>query len=258
MSAQDMTVSELLGATEILLPTSPVGATLRGHEVFSPFVGLFDEARDVLAAAPPETSELGRITAELETVDADHDREIRFIVGFLLAFNYYWKPELRTEAQRIRQALFSEGTSLVNRSLSHEAGAAATRESALTPELRSSIVLFRLPDEEGGAQTLQHAIDRLQGYARRVGELLEARAAAGGTDAGPTPRQVLDAKRRVIAIVGQILDSYRLLGDALDPSIRTKADALRTRWNDAVRVATERAERRREAERLRREQEGGA
>src|SRR5690606_23724280 len=126
MSAQDMTVSELLGATEILLPTSPVGATLRGHEVFSPFVGLFDEARDVLAAAPPETSELGRITAELETVDADHDREIRFIVGFLLAFNYYWKPELRTEAQRIRQALFSEGTSLVNRSLSHEAGAVAT------------------------------------------------------------------------------------------------------------------------------------
>lgn len=242
MSAQDLSFSALLDATRAWVE-GPVSEFLRESPIASPFMGRFTRLRGTIASAPPESSELGQLTERLGEVDADHDELVRFIVAFLASFAHYGEAEIEALSKSLSTALIPEGASLVSKSYGDEAGRYETRERVATAELRAQLARFPLP----GGGTLVDKLDRLQAVTLLLGQLLEQRRALGGAS-GPTPGELLNAKRGVTALVAQIFQSYRMLEDDLDATTRAKVDALEDSWRAAVSEATTRATRRRAAE----------
>lgn len=241
MSAQSLSFAELLEATRLWVEAGPAAAFLAGSDVARPFLPLLRDQRARLAIAPPETSELARLTQTLGEIDAEHDRAARLLYAQLASYQHDELEPVRATAVRLSRALLPDGAAVVRKSYAEQAGRVEARDAALTPELRRELASFPLTQ----GRTLETVADRLQSHGRRIGELLQERRALGGEGAELSALAVLSAKRSVIAIVEQVLQSFRMLEDALDDTARAQVRVLSERWQRAVREATERAERRR-------------
>ena len=248
MSAQDLSFAELISATQTLTGVGPIGEWWRANEVGRMFAPELDPLRVVIAAAPAESSELGRLVSELADEDAVHDQEVRFGDGLLaLLGEQHWDAGVRADAQQLRALLFPDGARLTNKSYAEEAGRGAARQAVLTPDVRSKLALIPIATAAGGPANLDAWMTQnLQPSAERLGRLLAARTAAG-SDGTPSPAELLDAKRRFIALVTQMFAIYRTLDPRLSETDRVKLQAVKSTWTDAVRAATDRATRRRAA-----------
>lgn len=240
MSAQDLSFAELGDVTRAWT-LEPVFTFLNTHPVSAPFMEEFLELRTLVTSARAEDSALAEITDELGRVDADHDEAVRFIVSFLVSFTHYDDPVVAAVARSILAKLIPEGLALVRMSYADEAGRFEYRESLLTPEMRSEIASFPLPH----GRTLIEKVDELQGYASELGTLLERRRRLAAQMDAPTGRDLLNARRALIAMIQQIFRSFAMLHGRLDAEAQTQVRELETSWLTAVREATDRAERRR-------------
>jgi hypothetical protein len=240
MSAQDLTFAELLEAT-LAWVEGPSAELLRTHPVSASFMPVVVKQREILAAAPPDSPELRRVMELLGEADDDHDEFVRFLVQFLRAFRHDDDPKIVAAAAELLRLLFPDGAELVRKSFMEEAGRALAREKLATPEVRATLASFPLPN----ARTLETKFDTLQKLARQVGDLSAERdRLAGGV--GPSATELLAAKRRLIATVEQVLESFAMLEDTLDGATRTAVDELEDKWSTYVTNATQRAASRRE------------
>lgn len=247
ISAQDLSFAELISAKLTLTGVGPIGEWWRANEVGRMFAPEIDPLRPVLAAAPAESSELDRLVSELADEDAVHDQEVRFGDGLLaLIGEQYWDASVRADAQQLRALLFPDGARLTNKSYA-EGG----------PGRRASGRAHARGAQQARAHPHRHACGRarqprrvmaqnLQPSSERLARLLTARTAAG-SDGTPSPAELLDAKRRFIALVTQMFAIYRTLDPRLGESDRIKLQTIKSTWTDAVRAATDRAARRRAA-----------
>jgi len=247
MSAQDLSFGEMITATQLMASADgPVGTWWRASEVGRIFDYDFARDRAIIARAPSDGSEAGRLVMELADEDAEHDREVRFGYGVLeTAAEHHWDPLVRTSATELQGLLFPDGIGLTGKSYAEEAGRGASRRAVLTPEVKAKLARFGIVSGEGGPSNLDGWMDsRLQASSDRLSALLAARTEAASSGA-PSPMELLESKRRFIALMNQIFATFRVLDGRMDESDKVKIKAIKSAWTDAVREATARADARR-------------
>lgn len=246
MSAQDLSFGEIITATELLAASGPIGDWWRGHEVGRIFDPDFQRDRAIIARAPSDSSEAGRLVIQLADEDAVHDREVRFGYGVLeTAAEHHWDPDVRTIAEQLQALIFPDGVGLIGKSYAEEAGRGASRRAVLTPEVKAKLARFGIVTSEGGPGNLDGWMEtHLQASSDRLSRLLAARTAATAAGA-PTAMELLESKRRFVALMGQIFGTFRVLDGRLNESDRLKVKSAKKQWDDGVREATARAEARR-------------
>jgi hypothetical protein len=194
-----------------------------------------------MAAAPAETSELGRVTQALADEDAFHDEAVRFGVGYLENIeDHHDQASERAAAQDLKSLLWPDGTSLVNKSYEEEAGRSAARDRVRTPEVRAKLERYSVPTSAGAISYDRWLDEVAQASANRLGAHL-ARRDALAAGAGPSGAQLLNDKRSLVALVSLIFSNFRRLEPGFSETDRTKLKGLRDVWNEAVKRATDRA-----------------
>lgn len=252
MSAQDLTFAEIITATTMMAGDGPPGRWWRESEVGRIFDPDFRVARDLIARAPSESSEAGRLLLNFAEADADHDEDVRFGHGVLdLTAQYHWDPAMRNEAAELKALFYPDGLLLIGKSYAEEAGRGVSRAAVLTPGNRARLARITIPQglaptgPTGPANLADWMDAEQQRSSARLAELVAARSRLGEGVVSPT--ELLDTKRRFLALMKQIFSTFRILDARLTESDRVKLNALKDIWNDSVRSATERAKRRREA-----------
>jgi hypothetical protein len=144
--------------------------------------------------------------------------------------------------------LMPDGIALVNKSHEEEVGRLKARDEACTPEVRAILAKLKLIEWEGAPLTFEQWLDDLlQASTRRLGALIEERKRVILVSDGPSPEQLLDAKRGIIRIVDQAFEGFDTLGEDLAPSARALVVEARAVWDAEVRKATDLADDRRRA-----------
>lgn len=246
MSAQDLSLAEILTAT-LAWTGGPPGSFVRSSPISSPFIPHFDRLRARIAEAPPEDSELGRITAQLAQLDSDHDRFVRFAVEQLASYEHHADHDVRSTAQSLKSALLPEGVSLVNRSYDEEAGRGEARAHVLSEAVANALKTFPIAPVSA-RRTLDDVIADLQRTSAQIGSLVQRRRALAADTSAPTATELLASKRQLIAVVEQVFQSFRMLNDSLDGTARNQVQSLTDAWERSVHDATARARRRRDGE----------
>lgn len=246
MSAQDLTFAEIVNATTWLTGAGPIGEWFRASDVGRIFSPELSATLLIIARAPAESSEPGRIVAALAEEDAVHRRDLHFLDGMLLTVaEHHYDAALRTDAAMLHALLLPDGVTLANRSYAEEAGRGAARAAVLTPEVRASLARLPVASPDGASANLDAWLTaHLQASAARLQALLDDRTRVGA-DSGPSPNEMLDAKRRFIAVLAQVFATFRTLDARLTESDRVKVAAIKAQWSDVVRAATARAVHRR-------------
>lgn len=246
MSAQDLSSAELVTATGHFV-SGDFATWLRGNDMGARFAVEIDRLRPIVASAPSDSSEVGRLTVLLEEEDSDHDSGVRFGVGYLQTYaEHHHDEEVRADASAGMAAVFPDGVALVNRSCEEEAGRTEARARALTPELRARLARFRMVESDGGPATFVEWIDDvLQVSSRRLGELLDQRERLALDPDAPTPADLLRAKRELITVVTQAFASFAIVERQLSEADLENLREARGVWDAAVEKATIRGDARR-------------
>lgn len=247
MSAQDLSFSELATATEPFV-TGDFAIWWRAHPSGQMFAPGLDRQRSIIITAPIGSSEIARLTDELSEEDAFHDDALRFGYMHLSSYTHFHIEDIRQVARRMQALIMPDGLALVNKSYEEEAGRLEAREKALTPEVRDTLSKFKLVEWEDAPLTfLQWHEEVLQASTRRLAALLQERKRVALVSGGPSPEALLNAKRALIRIVGQIFAGFETAWDEIDPVGRAHVEAARTIWNAEVAKATAAANARRRA-----------
>lgn len=248
MSAQDMSFAELLTGTGAFAGDGPISSWFRASEVGRIFGPDLFAYREILARAPAESSEAGRLVLALAEEDEVHDENVRFGYGILeVVAESHWDAACRNDAAELQALLFPDGLGLTGKSYAEEAGRGAARRAVLTPAVKAKLARFSIVSPAGGPTNLDAWMEtHLQASSDRLSALLDQRSRTA-TDGAPSPAELLDTKRRFIALMNQIFSTFRILDGRLTDTDRNKLGAMKERWTDTVRSATERAKRRREA-----------
>lgn len=247
MNAHNMNYREVVAASMLWAPASgPVPSDTRAFLEASPYSAPFlpelDAARLVLSRAPAEGSEYARLTDALDAADARHDAAARYAIALLGLAAHHAPAELATRAKTLLDLLFPDRGAVVNDSYEGTVGRVEARARAMTPETRADLARYPAP---GGASA-ETLVDAVNAAATEMGSLSAQRAALGVGGTLPTNRELLEAKRTVIAIVSDLLRSFAALAElpvsrGLDENGRLKAAHLREVWNQAAHAATVRS-----------------
>jgi hypothetical protein len=217
---------------------------LLSSPISAPFMAEFDSLRAVLVSSSrSDDAVLDRLTAQLEDVDATHDRLVRLALGALRLAPLLADAALAALGAELTAILLPDGLETIRKSYRDEAGLADPRAAALTPDVRGKLARFPIPSS-GSARSLVDVFDELQAAARQLGALISQRdAASRGT--GPSAGELLDAKRKLIALVDHVLHTFHLLDARLDGTGHVNVNAARDSWDRAVHAATAAANARR-------------
>lgn len=247
MSAQDLSYSQLTTATEPFV-VGEFATMWRAHPSGLLFAPTFDRLRPIVIAAPAGSSELARLTDDITDEDAFHDNALRFGHSYLDAYKYFHVAAVRNVARQMQALLMPDGTLLVNKSYEEEVGRYKTRADACTPEVRAILAKLKLIEWEGAPLTFEQWHDEvLQASTRRLGAQLEERKRIALVSGGPSPEELLNAKRGIIRIVDQTFAGFDTIAHDLDPATRTLVAGARAVWDAEVQKATGLADDRRRA-----------
>ncbi len=248
MSAQDLSFAELVTATKPFV-SGDFATWFRGEDIGKPFAAEIDDVRPLIVGAMTGSSEVDRLTEALAETDGEHDEALRFGDGLLTSYaEHYHVADVRDTARKMQALILPDGVSLVNKSYEEEAGRAQARDDVRTDDVRTQLARFRLVETDGGPANFDEWLDQvLQPSSKKLGELLDQRKRAALVDAGPTGEALLDAKRKLIALVRQVFATYDAIGGQLDDAARSNLAAARAVWDEEVRKATANAARRRAA-----------
>src|SRR5690606_23294492 len=157
----------------------------------------------------------------------------------LSSYTHFHIEDIRQVARRMQALIMPDGLALVNKSYEEEAGRLEAREKALTPEVRDTLSKFKLVEWEDAPLTfLQWHEEVLQASTRRLAALLQERKRVALVSGGPSPEALLNAKRALIRIVGQIFDGFEATWEDIDPIGRAHIEAARTSRDAEVSSAT--------------------
>lgn len=161
----------------------------------------------LIAAQPPNDSEIAEITEELGLLDATHDDLLRAIDGRLASELELAGDEAARDAlTRARTVLLPDGLSIVQRSYTEQAGEGALRAARVDPEVKA--VLGRLSTYDG--RTLDAIYERLQAVAAEIGALVKRRAELG--EQGRRVADAREARLRWIRTVNALATVLAMLG----------------------------------------------
>ncbi len=221
---------------------SDTRAWLESQPAAMPWLAQIDADRATLATAPADGSPYALLSDALDTADGKHDARARFIVATLHTY-IERGGVLGALAKELLTVFFPDGAAVVNDTMLGEAARVSARAASLTADNRSKLARFSVASDDGTTRTLLDELNALQLEAAEVGRVWTERAAVASDGTVAAPADLLNAKRRLIATVREILAGLARLAklgppNGLDATGVIKSRALRDTWNEAVAQAT--------------------
>jgi hypothetical protein len=197
MALKNLTAGEMLSVSEALVKRgTPQYDLLARTAETAPLLPRLELARGAILAAqplvPPENL-LAEVQKEEAAVDKRHDELARGVFDTLGGFAVLETDSARRKALfDLRDTLFPQGLSVVQRSYREEAGQGTMLEARLKPEHRTQ--LRELPTPRG---SLLDAVTEWLATAKQLGEL-EDRRILLSPQTGPMPAAMVAARNQWI------------------------------------------------------------
>ena len=213
MALKKLSVREMVKFSgDLLSETSPQRAALETHPEAAILVARLQAAHEGLVAAqPPNDSEIAELTEEITQLDLRHDALVRAIEGRLtseiaLAEIQSDGGDTHDALRRARGVLFPDGLSVVRRSYIEQAGEAELREARMDEPVES---LLRGMQSHDGRE-LRDVYGQLQEVATQIGALVKRRAELG--EQGEKVARTHQARLEWIRVVNALSHVLEMLG----------------------------------------------
>lgn len=210
MALKKLSVQEMVKFSgDLLSERSAERRALETHPEAAVLVSRLQAAHDGLVAAqPPNDSEIAELTEEITQLDVRHDALVRAIEGRLtseiaLAEAAEGDSGTHDALRRARGVLFPDGLMLVRRSYIEQAGEAELRAARIDEPVEALLKEMQIHD----GRELHDVYGQLQEVATQIGALVKRRAELGeeGEKVARTHQARLDWIR-VINALAQVLE----------------------------------------------------
>ncbi|MEC7526243.1 MAG: hypothetical protein VYE22_40555 [Myxococcota bacterium] len=213
MALKRLSVQEMVKFSgDLLSETSPQRAALETHPEAAILVARLQAAHEGLVAAqPPNDSEIAELTEEITQLDLRHDGLVRALEGRLtseitLAEVADDGRDTHDALRRARAVLFPDGLRVVRRSYVEQAGEAELREARMDEPVES--LLRGMPIHDG--RELRDVYGELQEVATQLGALVKRRAELG--EEGEKVARTHQARYEWIRVVNALSHVLQMLG----------------------------------------------